>query len=448
MKKPILATLAALTLSTVLFAGETPSLKTPITSSDTGFSAWWNGKYATGNWGGLRDRLEASGVTLFAYYTTDIAWNVSGGKGRGGTYTDDTYFGVNLNLEKLAGWQGGNFTISGINRYGPSVTDKYVGSQYNSQQVYGGQTVFLYQVFLDQHFFNDKISIKLGRFSASDDFNGSPIYGLYMNNAIDGDIRNVLFDTQFSAYPFNTWAARLRFDPTPEFNAQIGIFQTWTDIFQPSNHGLNWCIRSGDGVLLIAQTGWTPEFFKKPVQQASSPDGKTVVPQVMKGLPGHYWVGASLAPWNGFNQFGSAEKAGNSYGFYVHGDQMVYQKTPGSDQGLTVWATTGIYPQANISIMPFQASSGLVYKGIIPSRDQDRTIVGVVYGQFSGDYARTVQESNGGNPHYEMMVEAGHRIQLTKFAYIQPDIQWIIKPAGTGQIPNALVIGAQMGVTF
>jgi porin len=31
---------------------------------------------------------------------------------------------------------------------------------------------------------------------------------------------------------------------------------------------------------------------------------------------------------------------------------------------------------------------------------------------------------------------------------VQPDIQWVINPGGTGNIPNALVLGAQMGVTF
>ena len=62
------------------------------------------------------------------------------------------------------------------------------------------------------------MSLKIGRFGASDDFNGaSKFYSRYLNNGIDGDIRNVLFDTQFSAYPFATWAARLRVEPTTEY---------------------------------------------------------------------------------------------------------------------------------------------------------------------------------------------------------------------------------------
>ena len=32
--------------------------------------------------------------------------------------------------------------------------------------------------------------------------------------------------------------------------------------------------------------------------------------------------------------------------------------------------------------------------------------------------------------------------------YIQPDIQWVINPDGLGTTPNALVLGAQVGVIF
>ena len=41
-----------------------------------------------------------------------------------------------------------------------------------------------------------------------------------------------------------------------------------------------------------------------------------------------------------------------------------------------------------------------------------------------------------------------YRVQFTKFFWVQPDIQWVNRPYGTGRIPNALVIGAETGITF
>jgi porin len=278
-----------------------------------------------------------------------------------------------------------------------------------------------------------------------------------MNNGIDGNPQALPVNTQFSAYPWAVWAARLRVDPTPEFNGMVGVYQVSDRIFNRAYHGLDWSMRSGDSILVIGQVGWTPEFFKRPVEPSSTLDGKAVVdgkaskkavsvPE-MKGLPGHYWFGAYWSPWD-FPQFGTSATATNSYGFYWHADQMVWQEAPGSDQGLTIWSAAVLSPQQNIAKLPFQVNGGLAYKGLIPTRDDDYSVFGVVYGKFSRDFARAQNALGLGYPDYEVVLEWGHRVQLTKFAYVQPNIQWVLNPGGTGNIPNALVLGAQMGVTF
>ena len=48
----------------------------------------------------------------------------------------------------------------------------------------------------------------------------------------------------------------------------------------------------------------------------------------------------------------------------------------------------------------------------------------------------------------EMVFELGHRVQLTKYAYVQPDVQFIRKPGGTGNIDDAVVLGVQFGASF
>ena len=411
-------------------------------------NSWLEAKFATGNWNGERDHLADIGVDPFLYYTSIVSGNPSGGKIEGGTtYVDDFYFGAHLFLSKLVGWPGAQLTISGVNRDGAGLTDNNVGSRYDVQQTVGGQNIFFYQFFLDQRFWDDKASIKIGRFGASDDFNGaSAIYSRYLNNGIDGDIRNVLFDTQFSAYPFATWAARLRMEPTKETVAQFGVFQTWNQIFNRNNNGLDWKFRDSDGVFLITEFGWTPELWKQPVPTAGS--GKDGAEVEMKGLPGNYHVGASLSPWNGYREFGTGRKVSDSYGFYVHGDQMVYQEQPGSDEGLTLWAASGYYPQSNISIVPFQFNVGAIYTGLIPDRAKDQAIFGLIYGKFSRDYAQTVTDAGRGNPDHELVAEVAYRVQLTPFAWVQPDLQYVSKPSGTGRIPDAVVIGMETGITF
>src|SRR6478672_13716892 len=314
--------------------------------------------HMTGDWGGLRERLFTAGVEVFAFDNSIYNGNVSGGiHPNHATIVNDAFAGLKFNLEKLVGWKGGLFVISGIDRAGEDLTKKYVGSIYSVQQMVGGQRPFLYQVFLEQKLADKNVTLKLGRFSASDDFNASLFYGYSLNNGIDGDIRNVLFDTRFSAYPFPVWAAALFYNPSPEFNVKLGLFQTSKDMFDNTEHGLDWSIRGEDGYTAMAQFGWTPQFFKQPVTSGAS-DGKGTAPPVLKGMPGHYHFGVTFSQWDFYPRF-SGGFEDHSYGFYVHGDQMVYQETPGSDQGLYVFVASGYYPQTEISIVPFQINVGL-----------------------------------------------------------------------------------------
>jgi porin len=401
--------------------------------------------HLTGDWDGLREKLFSAGVEVFAFENSIYNGNVSGGIHPGrATIVSDFFAGIKFDLEKLVGWKDGLLVVSGIDRAGEDLTRKYVGSIYSVQQMVGGQRPFLYQAYLQQKLLDRKVTLKLGRFSASDDFNASPFYGYSLNNGIDGDIRNVLFDTRFSAYPFPVWAAAVFYDPTPEFNFKLGAFQTSKDMFDNTQHGLDWSIRGDDGYTAIAEFSWTPQFFKQPVP---SGQGKDSSPVVMKGLPGHYHIGMTYSQWDFYPRFDGGFKD-NSYGFYVHGDQMVYQERAGSDQGLYLFAASGYYPQRDISIVPFQVEGGLHYKGLFPGRDDDRTILHFIYGHLSQDYARNAQVPGGHRVDSEKVLEFGHRFQVTKWSYFQPDLQYVIDPGGTGDIPNVVVIGAQMGVTF
>jgi len=49
---------------------------------------------------------------------------------------------------------------------------------------------------------------------------------------------------------------------------------------------------------------------------------------------------------------------------------------------------------------------------------------------------------------HEMELEAMYIARVYRGVSIEPDIQYIIRPGGTGNIPNALVIGAQVGINF
>jgi len=213
-----------------------------------------------GIFGGARTDLYDAGIDPFLYYTNIISGNPIGGNRQGVTYVDDFYFGVNLYLDKLISWPDAKVTISGVIANGRGLTEHYVGSRFDVQQTVGGQNIFSLSglsrttVLARQSIPQDRPVRRIGRFQWVE-----TLTAIISTTASTADIRNVLFDTQFSLIRSDL-AARLLVEPTPETTAQVGIFQNWKDIFDRTHNGLNWGIRESDGVFLIAQFGWSPEF--------------------------------------------------------------------------------------------------------------------------------------------------------------------------------------------
>jgi porin len=452
--KKLLAAFAALCAVHVAHAYESRfwDYYTPYPSNFIGSEEWWRGDALTGDWWGTRNWMDKdTGIEFSGTYTTDLAGNPVGGMEQGFTYTDNIAFGAKLDLEKLVGWQGATFTIAATDRNGTSLSQNYIGNQFTVQQIFGGQTIILTGLHLTQRLLDDKMEIKVGRFSAGDDFASSPLYWLYMNNGIDGNPQALPVNASFSAYPWASWAARVRFEPSPDWNAMFGLYQVSNKTFNRYLHGVNFSFEPTDGVMFLGQVGWTPEFFRRPVKRVETEreenEELSEAEENMHGLPGHYWFGAYYSTWE-YAQFGSTQSAANAYGFYWHADQKVYEEAPGSDQGLTLWTAFVLSPQENIAKIPFQWNCGVAYQGIVPQRNEDIAMFGLAYGSFSDDYGNAGNAYNGEPVSYEMALEWGYRIQFNRFLYAQPNIQYIVQPGGTGSIPNAFVLGLQIGVTF
>lgn len=420
----------------------------PIAASASDYT---KGDHAFGNIFGIRDAMEASGVTFFGSYEANIGANVVGGREKGEAYSDNFDFGLRFDLEKIMGWDGGSFTVQGVQRNGTSLTNNYIGNFYQVQQNFGVQTTMFYGMYFEQQFLDDRASLKIGRFATNEDFATSPIYGLYMGNAIDGNPKSLVSSGAFTSYPGSTWAARFKYDTTEETSLSLGVYQNNDWLYNDRKNGLDWSVRGDDGVMFIGQFGWNPVFNKRTVSSSAPSGGKSAKDVVTTtetvGLPGHYWIGAYYSTWETI-AFDSDELRDGKYGFYIHADQMVYQESLDPKQGLTLWTAAVYHPDERVNVIPFQLNAGAVYRGLIPGREEDSTIFGASYGLFSDDYASEERKAGRGTPDYELVFELGHRIQLTKFAYVMPELQWIVNPAGTGRIDDALVVGLRIGVTF
>lgn len=390
-------------------------LSSPVMAETTqpASASWHEREKLSGNWAGRRDALEASGVVPFIVYDSIFAANVSGGIESDRDFTGQLYAGLKMDLEKLMGLNGTTFKLSVINRHGDSIGAS-VGGVYDPMTLFGGQTNYLYDLWLEKTF-GDTWAIKLGRVSADQDFATSPLYGYSLSTAINGPIRALLLENAITSFPYPVWGGRLKYKPSTQHQLQIGAYQIGEDMWDYHEHGANFRIRSNDGVSILAQYDWTPEVFGRPAR-------------VYAGVVNSFFD---------FDEFDHAGTTDHFVRWYGHADVEVAD-------GIKIFGLLTWSGQDEVAKTPFQASIGANYTGLIPSRPHDRTMVFVTHGRLSNAFGRSLGEDKN----FEMVYELGHRIQIIPGFYIQPSVQYIQDPGGTGDIPDAVVIGAWVGISF
>ncbi|MBN8599342.1 MAG: carbohydrate porin [Planctomycetes bacterium] len=123
-------------------------------------------------------------------------------------------------------------------------------------------------------------------------------------------------------------------------------------------------------------------------------------------------------------------------------------------RGLGITGSALFSPDESISTMPYFFTAGVVARGIFEARPDDVAGLGFIYGNFSNDLQTSQRAAQLFNPAqgvqtYESVIEATYRIALPgNSVFVQPDLQYIIRPGGTGQFGNALVLGCQIGINF
>jgi len=173
-----------------------------------------------------------------------------------------------------------------------------------------------------------------------------------------------------------------------------------------------------------------------------------------RGLLGNYKAGF----WydnNRFTNFNTGEVERGNWGLYWMFDQVLVSfGEQGSNRGFGIAGSFVVSPDQSISQMPYFLTAAVVTRGVFPSRPRDIAGLGIVYGHFSDDLQNSQRRAEQLDPSvgvqsHETVLELTYRLALLKSAlYVQPDLQYVFRPGGTGRIPNALVLGAQVAVNF
>lgn len=286
------------------------------------------------------------------------------------------------------------------------------------------------------------MDFRIGRIGAGDDFLVSPYNYLFMQNGFCGNPVGIFFNSPgMSAYPNATWGARLKVKPTQRTYIMGGIYNGDPSIRDIDHNGADMSMNGP--VFVIGEAGYQ-----------------------LNGLPGdshrlgNYKVGFwyDNSEFTDYNSVGFAQPAGSkrgNWGLYTLFDQVLFPfGEPNSNRGFGIFGSFLVSPDESVSQMPYFFTAGVASRGIFESRPIDVAGFGVVYGSFSSDLSNAQQREEQLDPtvgvqDYETVLEWTYRFNLREGAlFIQPDIQYVTNPGGTGQINDALVLGCQIGFNF
>jgi carbohydrate-selective porin OprB len=432
------------------------------------FLDWWNGPHMLGGTGQfgpqIRQRLKACGLTFDANYQGALFGVVDSQGGSRGFWNEQLTVSSALNLGRLLE----NSTLQGTTLFGSiryrdswpeSNPNEFVeaNGMFNPSNWQSGAQfrVLNFGVEFDSAEFlplEHMLVVRAGWLQPQKEFIDQPLSKLFLNNAINsakGVGGNIPFSSSFS-----TWGGTITFRPLPNWYYKQGLFMSFPQATASGNHGMAFegfaQDPSRNGLFAMGEAGFTPKIGSQQMP------GKYAFGWYYYGLPGQ-----QAKSWNGTPVSGQ-------YGFYFQADQMLHRESvavapetasfgksilpskktvaptesPLSDQGLKTFNLLTFAPgYARANVFPFYFQSGLVYTGLIPTRDRDLTMVAFGYGAYQRGVVHPDRT-------YSAVLEGGYRFQINGWSYAQPFFQYILRPDGTRQVQNATILGFMVGAVF
>jgi porin len=232
------------------------------------FARWAEQTYMLGDWDGARPWLSSHGIDFEFLYVGSLPSNLGGGIKTGSAYQGGIAAMLDLDSEKLLGYEGGTLHVSGIWLHGHELFSADYSGDYNRVNLVDFDNALrLWELYYRQKFFDGKFSAKVGRLSIDSDF----IVPEYFTSFGQFSLLNQTF--AFPTLPFNVFTppgfpatshglpsmplatpgAVLAWNPAPEFTVQAGAFSGSPD---QSYSGSHWPISQRDGALNYLEVAW------------------------------------------------------------------------------------------------------------------------------------------------------------------------------------------------
>lgn len=434
-----------------------PPTSTTTASGPSGNTAWQSGylfDFSTlGPDSGIGQAMVNAGIYLNGGETGIVAGNVSGGAKQGAVFDNDFNLEVDLDMNRIAGIEGGAMHIIIDDRVG-GYYGKFSGSNTLTPQDFGPNEVLQFQEFdWDQALFNDHVLLLVGRQSPVFDFNSLPVACNFVFTNACSNFTSFFVNDSAAIAPASTWGARISLHPTLETYLRAGIYEDDPYAYsQASDLTNNWGLGHASGTFVPVELGYKSDFPTDPYPRVYAIGGF----YDDSPYPDPLFNGAGLPlPIYG----GTARQDQGRESLYAMFQQMVWRPDLSETRrGLTVFG--GAMFGSNQSEIRQYYQAGLSDQGPLAARPHDSLNFLAMYQVFNQRLVedQTMLANLGGFPGHtdkgETDFELNYLVQIGAGVSLQPFVEYIIHPDQIGfatpnpRLPSSTTLGMQIAIAL
>ena len=352
---------------------------------------------------------ETTGVELYALAMQDAYANTTGGASRGGGIIGNLYLSLTLRTKEMGLWDGGKMVTEGIGIYG-RMPSKVIGDYQFTSSIDAPDGVELYQMYYEQTFFDERVSILAG----INDYSLEFAVAEYGWDFIHSAFWTPSTMTQFwwSFYPCTSLGARAKVQVSESGYLLAGVYDgTPTD--QSNYRKIDWGLSKTDGAHSLVELG-----------VSESGEGKRPYKLALGG-------------WYNSGEFDSADgdiMHANS-GTWLVGQTLLVSEDESYERGLGGFFQVGQADNTR-NFNSWYFGAGLRYKGLFGTRPEDT--LGLAWGR--AEIGSTYREANPGTESFEGSTELTYRAVVRPWLTLQPAVQLVTNPGANPAYDDAVVL--------
>ena len=356
---------------------------------------------------------EDRAITVEPVYFGEVFTNTRGGiRTSGATQYEgllDLLFTVDLEQTRMP--LPGRFVFLAQNTHGRGLTEDFIGDTQVISNIDSGDNISqISEYWWELGLLDDDVTLRLGKQDVNTEF----LLVEMAEDFIQSSFGLSPSSAGLPTYPDPSMAAVLLSQLTNRTRLKLGI---WDGLAS----GGSWGFSGNDVILLIGELEHKYSLY----------GGR---------LPGIFELGIAYNS----DGFVDGELFPSEWGYYLQWEQLVCRERPcdpEDSQGLGLFALYlprfggGPVTASPLETIEDSAAAGVVYRGLLPGRDNDVVGAGVAWARL-----------NLGGTNQETVVETFYKAQVTPSVSLQPDLQYIASPSGIYR--DSLAVGLRCVVAL